>query len=137
MFYNAGREGGQRPDWAHVYLNVLSTLPLHATRDEGRIASALRAAAAAIAARLSPQLRRAAVAQWEVRLRVPDRSGAWRVVVAAPSGHEAGEECVEVYRERAAQDGTLVYASKHVSGEPAAAAFGDVVGARCQAARKL
>ena len=112
----AGREGGVKPDWAHVYLSVLSVLPLHSTRDESRVAAALRAAAAAITARHSTQLRKAAVAQWEVRLRVPDKSGAWRVVVAAPTGHEAGEECVEVYREAAVGD-RVVYASKHFGGE--------------------
>lgn len=31
-------------------------------------------------------LRRAAVAQWEVRLRVPDASGAWRLVISTPTG---------------------------------------------------
>ena len=97
---------------------MLSVLPLHAARDESRVAAALRAAAAAITARHGAALRRAAVAQWEVRLRVPDKSGAWRVVVAAPTGHEAGEECVEVYREAAAPgDAALRYASVgHVGG---------------------
>lgn len=110
----AGSEGsGVKPDWAHVYLSVLSVLPLHLPRDEGRVAAALRAAAAAITARHAAQLRRAAVAQWEVRLRVPDKSGAWRVVVAAPTGHEAGEECVEVYREAVGQDARIVYSSRH------------------------
>ena len=109
----AGSEGGGvKPDWAHVYLSVLSVLPLHLPRDEGRVAAALRAAAAAITARHAAQLRRAAVAQWEVRLRVPDKSGAWRVVVAAPTGHEAGEECVEVYREAVGQDARIVYSSR-------------------------
>lgn len=106
-----------KPDWAHIYLSVLSVLPLHAARDESRVAAALRTAAAAITARHGAALRRAAVAQWEVRLRVPDKSGAWRVVVAAPTGHEAGEECVEVYREAVGPQGGLVYASKHVGGE--------------------
>ncbi|GIM14329.1 hypothetical protein Vretimale_17214, partial [Volvox reticuliferus] len=36
---------------------------------------------------------------WEVRLRGPHREGAWRVVVSMPTGHEQGEEHVEVYRE--------------------------------------
>ena len=31
-------------------------------------------------------LRRTAVAQWEVRLRVNDNSGAWRLVVSLPTG---------------------------------------------------
>ena len=31
-------------------------------------------------------LRRSAVAQWEVRLRVPDASGAWRLVISTPTG---------------------------------------------------
>lgn len=57
----------------------------------------------------------------QVRLRVPDKSGAWRVVVAAPTGHEAGEECVEVYREHLdPATSRLAYASKHVSGEETA-----------------
>ncbi len=136
----AGREGSVRPDWAHIYLSVLSALPLHSPHDETRVASALRAAAAAITARHSTQLRKAAVAQWEVRLRVPDKTGAWRVVVAAPTGHEAGEECVEVYRESSAGSpggspggspppgagspgsasgaaARMVYVSKHFGGE--------------------
>lgn len=42
------------------------------------------------------------------------------MVVAAPTGHEAGEECVEVYRESIAGGenggaGTVVYASRHLS----------------------
>ncbi|PSC75189.1 acetyl-carboxylase 1-like [Micractinium conductrix] len=111
-----GRDGGLRPDWAHVYLSVLSALPLHQAREEAHVAAALRTAAAAITARHSTSLRKAAVAQWEVRLRVPDKSGAWRVVVAAPTGHEAGEECVEVYREHLdPATSRLAYASKHVS----------------------
>lgn len=122
----AGSEGGGvKPDWAHVYLSVLSVLPLHLPRDEGRVAAALRAAAAAITARHAAQLRRAAVAQWEVRLRVPDKSGAWRVVVAAPTGHEAGEECVEVYREAVGQDARVVYSSRHnIGGESGLCVWG-------------
>ena len=109
-----------RPDWSHVYLDVLSSLPIGGGRDESRVAAALRAAAAAITARCSAQLRRAAIAQWEVKLRVVvnDRekntgagnwngctntsnlnSGAWRVVVSVPTGHEGGEDCVDIYRE--------------------------------------
>lgn len=37
-------------------------------------------------ARHGAQLRRAAVAQWEVRLRVPAKAAAWRVVVSLPTG---------------------------------------------------
>lgn len=33
-------------------------------------------------------LRRAAVAEFEVRLRVPDSSGAWRLVVSLPTGQD-------------------------------------------------
>ena len=44
-----------------------------------------RAAAAGIAARAGPLLRRAAVAQWEVRLRVVG-GGAWRIVASLPTG---------------------------------------------------
>ena len=47
-----------------------------------------RAAAAGIAARAGPLLRRAAVAQWEVRLRVAS-GGAWRIVASLPTGEIA------------------------------------------------
>lgn len=36
--------------------------------------------------RYGAALRRAAVAEFEVRLRVPDTSGAWRLVVSLPTG---------------------------------------------------
>ncbi len=75
-----------RPDWAHVFLSVLPTLPLNTLADEARIAAALRSAAATVMARYGASLRRAAVAEWEVRLRVPDGSGAWRLVVSSPTG---------------------------------------------------
>jgi len=39
---HADKDGGARPDWAHVYLAVLPLLPLHAVKDEARIAVALR-----------------------------------------------------------------------------------------------
>ena len=74
------------PDWAHVFLSVLPTLPLNTATDEARIAAALRAAGATVMARYGAALRRAAVAEWEVRLRVPDGSGAWRLVVSSPTG---------------------------------------------------
>lgn len=28
----SAREGGMKPDWSHIFLTVLSTLPLHSTR---------------------------------------------------------------------------------------------------------
>ena len=36
--------------------------------------------------RYGAALRRAAVAQFEVRLRVADNSGAWRLIVSSPTG---------------------------------------------------
>jgi hypothetical protein len=45
-----------------------------------------RSAAAGVILRQGAALRRAAVAQWEVRLRVADRGGAWRIVVSIPTG---------------------------------------------------
>ena len=84
---SAGEKGeAARADWAHVFLSVLPQLPLSALADEGRIAAALRAAGATVMARYGAGLRRAAVAQWEVRLPVPDASGAWRLVVSSPTG---------------------------------------------------
>ena len=68
---------------------MLPSLPLGTQGCSGevvRIAAALRAAAAAAMGRHSSALRRAAVAQWEVRLRVNDHSGAWRLVVSLPTG---------------------------------------------------
>lgn len=83
----AGEKGeAARADWAHVFLSVLPQLPLGAPADEGRIAAALRAAGATVMARYGAGLRRAAVAQLEIRLPVPDASGAWRLVVSSPTG---------------------------------------------------
>ena len=75
-----------RADWAHVFLSVLPTLPLASAKDEARVAQALKAACAGFVARHGAEMRRAAVAQFEVRLRVPDDSGAWRLVVSSPTG---------------------------------------------------
>jgi acetyl-CoA carboxylase/biotin carboxylase 1 len=43
--------------------------------------------------------RRTAVAQLEIRLCGSQGEAAWRVAVSLPTGHENGEEHVEVYRE--------------------------------------
>ena len=60
-----------------------------------------RAAAAGVILRQGAALRRAAVAQWEVRLRVSDRGGAWRIVVSIPTGassrHIASFTFIQVY----------------------------------------
>jgi len=115
-----GGDGG-RADWAHVFLTVLPPLPLGAGADGGRVAAALRAAAARATARHGPQLRRAGLAQWEVRLRAADGGGAWRVVVASPTGHETGEDFVSVYREAPGGDGTdavPTYAAAPGAGPP-------------------
>ncbi|KAL6777494.1 BCC3 [Auxenochlorella protothecoides x Auxenochlorella symbiontica] len=102
------RPGGSRPDWAHVFLSVLSPLPLGGARDEAGVAHALVAGAAGVALRNAAALRAAAVAQWELRLRDASGGPAWRVVVSAPTGHEAGEECVDVYREEPGPGGEPV-----------------------------
>ncbi|EIE18073.1 hypothetical protein COCSUDRAFT_26470 [Coccomyxa subellipsoidea C-169] len=102
-----------RADWAHVFLSVLPQLPLNAPADEGRVAVALRAAGATVMARYGAGLRRSAVAQWEVRLPVPDASGAWRLVVSSPTGHEIGEDSVQIYREVLHPSGELIYQSRH------------------------
>lgn len=99
----AGEKGeAARADWAHVFLSVLPQLPLSALADEGRIAAALRAAGATVMARYGAGLRRAAVAQWEVRLPVPDASGAWRLVVSSPTG-EPQQTCSSTPWDRVAQ----------------------------------
>jgi hypothetical protein len=65
---------------------VLPLLPLHHAKDEARVASALRSAVAALVAKHNAAFRTAAVAVWEIRFRVPDASGAWRVLVSCPTG---------------------------------------------------
>lgn len=57
------------------------------------------APAPAVPACTHPSLAQAAVACLELRLRAPQHEPAWRVVVSLPSGHEHGEENVDVYRE--------------------------------------
>lgn len=103
---HGGSASGPGVDWAHVYLTVLPPLPLGAPATDAvagaRVAAALKGAAAALLAAHGPAVRRVGLAQWEVRLRTADGGGAWRVVVASPTGHETGEEYVEVYREAAA-----------------------------------
>ena len=66
---------------------VLTGLPSH-DGSEGRCHNRClcRTAAASILQTHGAALRRAAVAQWEVRLRVADRSGAWRIIVSIPTG---------------------------------------------------
>ncbi|KAF6253758.1 carboxyl transferase domain-containing protein [Scenedesmus sp. NREL 46B-D3] len=95
-----------RSDWVHLFHSVLPALPLHGV-DEGRVASALRSACAALVAKHNTMFRTAGVAVWEMRFRVP--GGAWRLLVSCPTGHEAGEEHVEVYRESLTPEGQLVY----------------------------
>lgn len=116
-----------RPDWTHIFITVLPPMPtLHSSSsfststaglfgspsgslpggvgsDAGvsdvRVGSALRAAVAALVAKHMVAFRKAAVAQLEVRLRGEQGAPAWRLVAMLPTGHEHGEEHVEVYRE--------------------------------------
>eukprot|EP00889_Picochlorum_renovo_P007752 jgi/Picre1/34782/NNA_002248.t1 len=71
-----------------------------------KVALALRAAAATLTAHNISRLRNSSVAQWELRLRTVGNKAAWRVIVSVPTGHESGEDCVDVYREHT--DGTRV-----------------------------
>lgn len=76
-----------KPDWAHIFLTVTQPLePLSAQQDQQQTAAALRAACADLMTTHGGGLRRAAVAQWEVRLAAPQGAPAWRVVVASPTG---------------------------------------------------
>lgn len=75
-----------KPDWSHVYLTVLDPLPLHDPGQQGLAETALRTACAEVMSRQSTGLRRAGVAQWELRLRMPNSLPAWRVVVSSPTG---------------------------------------------------
>jgi hypothetical protein len=74
-----------RSDWVHLFHSVLPALPLHGV-DEGRVASALRSACAALVAKHNTMFRAAGVAVWEMRFRVP--GGAWRLLVSCPTGED-------------------------------------------------
>jgi hypothetical protein len=78
-----------RADWVHMYHSVLPLLPLHHAKEEVKVAGALRSTVAALVAKHNSAFRTAGVAVWEIRFRVPDVSGAWRVLVSCPTG-EAG-----------------------------------------------
>lgn len=75
-----------KSDWAHVFLTVTEPLDVLSAQQEEQTAAALRAACADLMTKHGGQLRRAAVAQWEVRLAAADGAPAWRVVVASPTG---------------------------------------------------
>ena len=156
-----------RPDWTHVFVNVLPPLPsMHpspsfstdfgayaplrssvTTSQEGagaaeaedkaaaadaRVAASLKASMASLIARHKTAFRAAAVSQLEVRMRPAPGGGcgemttlaAWRVIVSLATGHEHGEEHVEVYREepRTSASSTAQSGGGGGGGE---AAFGD------------
>jgi hypothetical protein len=77
----------------HIFFSVLPPLPLLGGADDGRVAAALRAACAALIAKHNVAIRAAGVAVWEVRLRVSDSSGAWRVLAELPTG---GSPCASL-----------------------------------------
>lgn len=83
-----------KPDWAHVFLTVTEPLDPLSAQQEEETAAALRAACADLMTKHGGQLRRAAVAQWEVRLAAAEGAPAWRVVVASPTGncHQKGSK---------------------------------------------
>ncbi len=83
----APRAGSAHADWVNIFFSVLPPLPLcSGSRDDGRLAAALRAGTAALITQHSAAIRAAGVAVWEVRLRVSDGGGAWRVVAELPTG---------------------------------------------------
>lgn len=75
-----------KPDWAHMFFSVLPPVDALTTREPARVAAALRAAAARVLSRHAAALRAAAVAEWHVRLRVANGTGAWRVQATMPTG---------------------------------------------------
>lgn len=99
-------ESGSKADWAHIFVNVIAPVALGDEGDQMKVALALRAAAATLTAHNISRLRNSSVAQWELRLRTVGNKAAWRVIVSVPTGHESGEDCVDVYREHT--DGTRV-----------------------------
>ncbi|CAG9465063.1 unnamed protein product [Pedinophyceae sp. YPF-701] len=103
-----------RPDWSHIFLSVLPPLSFSgdARRDDPVVCRNLQAAAAVLVSKNGPALRAAALATLEVRFRMHGKGGSWRVVIQLPTGHESGEEHVDVYREAVDEaTGGLVYRS--------------------------
>lgn len=112
----AAHDASGRADHVHMFLSVLGALHLSQADipeqpgggDGGEgamrasvveVSRALESVALAINARLGARMHRLAVSIWEVRLRVKEAgraSGAWRAIVANPSGHACS---IEVYRE--------------------------------------
>lgn len=89
----SGKATAGKPDWAHIFLTVLDPLPLHTQDEQEQAATALRAACAGMMSRHSTALRKAGVAQWELRLRVPKDMPAWRIVVSSPTGKHIFGSC--------------------------------------------
>lgn len=80
-------------DWVHIFVSLLPPLPLGGEAGSAmHVAAALRAAAAQAAGHHAAALRKAAVAEWTIRIRsevAPDVQASvrgWRVVVSLPSG---------------------------------------------------
>lgn len=80
-------------DWVHIFVSLLPPLPLGGEAGSAmHIAAALRAAAAQAAGHHAAALRKAAVAEWTIRIRsevAPDAQASvrgWRVIVSLPSG---------------------------------------------------
>ena len=78
----------------HIFLAALPLLPLHAANLEADIAAALAQGAVTIMRKHGAHFRHAAVAEWEVRLRVLDGHDPWRMIVSTPTGKLAqGQKC--------------------------------------------
>lgn len=81
--------------WASLRMQGCSSKPCsHPTENDVYLSTFpafSRAAAAGIAAHAGPLLRRAAVAQWEVRLPIAG-GGAWRIVASSPTGDAGVKE---------------------------------------------
>ena len=92
-------KSASKADWSHIFLNVISPIAIGDSKDQMKVALALRAAAASCTAKCITRLRASSVTQWELRILSSGNAPAWRVIVSVPSGHESGEHCVDVYRE--------------------------------------
>lgn len=116
----AAHDASGRADHVHMFLAVLGALHLPQAdfseaaaggapvggdveaatrRSVEAVSRALETVALAINTRLGARMHRLAVSIWEVRIRVKEAgraSGAWRAIVANPSGHACS---IEVYRE--------------------------------------
>ena len=97
-------DGATSIDWSHIFLSLLPSVDIGEDAT-GSVVAALRSACARWTNRLAGDLRTASVAQIELRICAAGEAAPWRVIASLPTGQEAGDEHVDVYREERSPGG--------------------------------